>query len=316
MWEWIRKLICKIFLGGLKPKDITVVEESTNDNGYLTGKAKKNPGAIRAKSKEDMAKKVLAKLGFCGCIRMLKLVGHGCPGNISVGAGQGWVKCKQINGDGDDWKKAFSKLKKRFCKNGRILLVGCNVGACEKGRSKLKELADFFGVPVEAPTGKTYGDCSEEAGSEHVVAKPGEGKPPHKESPSDKKKKKEAKPGGVQTFPFEVDRIRSLGIHPAELFREDLSIDGAAYVLTEEEAIRRFFERIDFSHTVDGEGLGAKYNAYVFVDLAGEVAQYRICADFDYFLAAGDWKRMYEITWDLKQELRGLMDEILSAELG
>jgi len=50
------------------------------------------------------------------------------------------------------------------------------------------------------------------------------------------------------------------------------------------------------------------------INVSGGVKEYRICADFDYFLAAGDWKHMYEITWDLKQELRRLMDEILTLE--
>ena len=315
MWEWLRKLICAIVLGGLKPKDITVVEDSTNDNGYLTGKAKKNPRAIRAKSKEDMVKKIRTELGFCGCIRVLKIVGHGSPGNISVGDGQGWERCKHINGNRDEWEKPLSKLKGRFCKAGRILLVGCNVGACEKGRSKLSELAGFFGVPVEAPTGKTYGDCSEEAGSEHVVAVPGEGKPPHKESPSDKKKK-EAEPGGEQRIPFDVGTVRRVGVHPAQLVRGRFPLDAAAHVLGDERSIREFFDRIDFSHTVNGEGLGADYNAHVLIDIAGEVVEYRICADFDYLLAVGDWRNMYEITWDLKRELRDRMDGIVSAELG
>lgn len=42
-------------------KDIVVVEDSANDNGYLTGKANGNPNAIRATSKQDMVDKVLNK---------------------------------------------------------------------------------------------------------------------------------------------------------------------------------------------------------------------------------------------------------------
>lgn len=314
LWNWIKKLICALLrlLGFARSVDITVVEDSANDNGYLTGKANHNPGSIRATSKEDMVDKVLDKLGMCGCIRTLKLVGHGSPGNISVGDGQGWESCKHINGNRDEWEEPLSKLKGRFCKNARILLVGCNVGACENGAEKLQELADFFGATVEAPTGKTYGNCTEEDGSEHQIATPGGETPPHKESPSDKKKKKEAKPGGEQMMPFRIEEIKSIGIHPAQLARELKSYEDAAYMFSDQESIKQFVSGIDFSHTVDGEGLGADYNAYVFINLMGSVKEYRICADFDYFLEKNDWKNMYEITWELKQKLRKLMGEILA----
>lgn len=79
-------------------KDIVVVEDSANDNGYLTGKANGSPSAIRATSKQDMVDKVLNKLGKGDCIKTLTLIGHGAPGAISVGAGQGWGVCKEING--------------------------------------------------------------------------------------------------------------------------------------------------------------------------------------------------------------------------
>ena len=154
IFDWLRQLICIILklLEFAKRKDITVVEDSDNDNGYLTGKANHNPGCIRATSKEDMVDKVLDKLGTCDCIKTLKLVGHGSPGNISVGDGQGWESCKHINGNRNEWEALLSELKGKFCRNAKILLVGCNVGACENGSEKLQELADFFEVTVQAPT--------------------------------------------------------------------------------------------------------------------------------------------------------------------
>ena len=303
-------------LGLAKSKDIIVVEDSDDDNGYLTGKANHNPGCIRATSKEDMVNKVLDKLGLCDCIKTLKLVGHGSPGNISVGDGQGWESCKHINGNRDEWEEPLSKLKGRFCNNAKILLVGCNVGACEKGAEKLQELADFWGVTVEAPTGKTYGDCSEEDGSEHQIATPGGEIPPHKESPSDKKKEKEGEPKGEQKMPFKIEEIKSIGIHPAQLARELKSPEDAAYIYSDEKNMKRFISGIDFSHVVNGEGLGADYSAHVFINIMGKVKEYRICADFDYFLEKNDWKNMYEITWDLKQEIRKAMDEILAQHKG
>lgn len=303
-------------LGIAKKRGITVVEDSTNDNGYLTGKANLNTGCIRATSKEDMVNKVLGKLGPCDCIKTLKLVGHGSPGNISVGDGQGWESCKHINGNRDEWETPLSKLKGKFCKNAKILLVGCNVGACDAGAEKLQELADFFGVTVEAPTGKTYSNCTEEAGSVHQIATPGGETPACKPSPSDTKKKKEGKPKGAQKLPLNIEDVKSIRIHPAQLGRDVKESKETARVYSGGENIKRFFSGIDFSHAVNGEGLGADYNAYIFIDQKGEEKEYMVTADFDYFLEKGDWKNMYEITWDLKQELKKNMNEILAKHKG
>jgi hypothetical protein len=294
-------------------QEITVVEDSANDNGYLTGKAQKNAGCLRATSKEDMVEKVLQRLGACNCIKVLKLVGHGSPGNISVGDGQGWETCKHINGNRDEWEKPLSKLKGRFCKDAKILLIGCNVGACDAGASKLQELADFFGVTVEAPTGKTYGDCTEEAGSEHQIATPGGHKPEHKSSPSDQKKEKEKdkKPergGGVL---FKVEEIRSIAIHPAQLISRLESPRQAAYTYSDEEGIRRFLSGIDATRAINAEGLGADFNAYVFIEFANGSKEYVVCSDFDYFLEKGNWKSAYEVTWNLKEELRAIVHDAL-----
>jgi len=313
IWDWIIRIICGLLrlFGFGRNVDITVVEDSENDNGYLVQKAEHNPGCIRATSKEDMVNKVLNRLRFCDCIKTLKLVGHGSPGNISVGDGQGWESCKHINGNRDEWEAPLSRLKGKFCKNARILLVGCHVGACESGRQKLQELADFFWATIEAPTGNTYGNCTEESGSEHQIATPGGDPPPHKESPSDQKKKKERKPMGEQKMPLKVEEIQSIGIHPAQLAGELESSKDASCIYSEMQDIEKFLSGIDFSHTVDGKGLGADYDAHVFITVKGEVKEYRICADFDYFLEKGDWENMYEITWDLKQELRKLIRETL-----
>lgn len=288
-------------------KRITVVEDSTNDNGYLTGKANKNRGCIRATSKEDMVKKVLDELGPHDCIRKLRIVGHGAPGVISVGAGQGYGDCMEINGK-DDWKTVLSPLKDKFCKVGKIVLIGCNVGACEKGRDKLKALADYFGVPVEAPTGSTYGDCSEETGSKRQIAYPDREKPPHKPSPSDERKKKKKKPSGGQKIPFDTETIKRIAVYPPQLVPE--AKEEIEYNFTDPKSIHRFISGIDFSETINGYGLGARYNAFVFIEFEDGIKEYRICADFDYFLAKDDWKNMYETTWDLKQELRKLVADM------
>ena len=308
-------------------KDIVVVEDSANDNGYLTGKANGNPNAIRATSKQDMVDKVLNKLGKGDCIKTLTLLGDGSPVNISVGDGQGWENCKHINNNRDEWEDILSKLKERFCKGGRLVLFGCHVGACEKGRDKLQELADFLGVTTEAPTGEVYGDCTEEAGSEYQIAAPGGPKPPHEPSPSDVKKlelgkrirelrhanKEKEKPGDKQVIPFDIDSLTGIAIYPVQL-RVPTETDRIEYDYTSKEDIRRFISGIDFSHTINGTGLGADYDAYVFLKFDKEIKEYRICSDFDYFLAKGDWKNMYEISWDLEQELKTLVEQKLKRQ--
>ena len=308
-------------------KDIVVVEDSANDNGYLTGKANGNPNAIRATSKQDMVDKVLNKLAKADCIKNLTLLGDGSPVNISVGDGQGWENCKHINNNRDEWEDILSKLKERFCKGGRLVLFGCHVGACEKGRDKLQELADFLGVTTEAPTGEVYGDCTEEAGSEYQIAAPGGPKPPHEPSPSDVKKlelgkrirelrhanKEKEKPGDKQVIPFDIDSLTGIAIYPVQL-RVPTETDRIEYDYTSKEDIRRFISGIDFSHTINGTGLGADYDAYVFLKFDKEIKEYRICSDFDYFLAKGDWKNMYEISWDLEQELKTLVEQKLKRQ--
>jgi hypothetical protein len=299
------------------PKDITVIEDSDNDNGFLTEKAENNPDALRATSVQDMADKVTGSLAEGETIGTLTLIGHGSPGNISVGDGQGWESGKHIDGNRDEWEGPLGQLKDKFGENGRLVLIGCNVGSCDDGRNKLKELADFLGVPVEAPTGEVYGDCTEEEGSEHQVAEPGEPAPPHKDSPSDTDKKKTdvvsvttpvSQLTEKQKYPFDVESISGIAIYPMKLkkeyAREDIQFD-----FTKKDVIKKFFSQIDFSPPLDGTSLGADYIASVFLKIGDQIVEYRIFCDYDYFLKKDDWKNMYDISWKLKQALRKMMKE-------
>ena len=60
--------------------------------------------------------------------------------------------------------------------------------------------------------------------------------------------------------------------------------------------------------------MGADYDAYVFLKFDKEINEYRICSDFDYFFAKRDWKNMYEISWDLEQELKTLAEQKLKRQ--
>lgn len=309
-------------------KDITVIEQSDNDNGYLTQKAEGNPDAHRATSVEDMVDKVLDDLGEGETIGTLTLVGHGSPGNISVGDGQGSEDGKRINGNCEDWEPHLEKLKGKFGPGGKVVLVGCNVGSCDKGRNKLKKIADVLGVPVEAPTGKTYGDCSEEPGSEHQVAEPGEDPPEHKDSPSDTKKKKEAPASEIpvntqvdstqqtatrdQAVPLiNPDSVLGIAVYPIE-FQGDYNMGNIVWDIVNRDEINDFFANIDFTTPINGLAVGANYNARVFLNINGRIAEYRIFCDFDYFMTEGDWENMYDIAWPLKQKLRVIVDSKLA----
>lgn len=161
-------------------REIVVIERSDNDNGYLDKAAEKNAGKnpIRCSSKADMVAKILATLGPGDCIKRLRIIGHGSPGNISTGDGQGWESCKHIDNNRPEWAPALRPLVGRFCTDASIFLEGCNTGAEQDGANKLFALATFFGVTVAAYTGKVYGDGSTEKGTRVQRVRPGEGVPP------------------------------------------------------------------------------------------------------------------------------------------
>jgi hypothetical protein len=300
------------------PKDITVIEDSDNDNGFLTEKAENNPDALRATSVQDMVDKVTGSLADDETIGTLTLIGHGSPGNISVGDGQGWESGKHIDGNREEWEGPLGQLKDKFGENGKLVLIGCNVGACDDGRTKLQELADFLGVPVEAPTGEVYGDCTEEEGSEHQVAEPGEPAPEHKASPSDTDKEtKEDEvplPTSVsqitekQKYPFNVDSISGIAIYPMKL-KKEYALKDIQFDITKKSDIKKFFSQIDFYPPLDGTSVGADYIALVFLKIGDQIVEYRIFCDYDYFLKKGDWKNMYDISLKLKQKLRKIVKE-------
>lgn len=153
-------------------KNITVVEKPKDKDDALDAAAGHFPGSIRITSKADLAAKVLGALGPGDCIKTLTIVGHGAAGIIGTGEGKGSEQCKHINGNADEWKPALQGLKGKFCAGAKIVIWGCNVGAGKEGAAKVKEIADYFGVPVEAQTGKVYPDGTKEPGSTTVTGNP------------------------------------------------------------------------------------------------------------------------------------------------
>jgi len=167
------------------PMDITSIDSSSDTNAgdnntFLKGARSKIDGELTHDSVEDLVKKVIKKLGKNGCIRTLDIVGHGGSGILVVGGRRtAGIKGKQINGDKKDWEDELKKLKKRFCKKGKLRLLGCSVGVCDKGASKLQQVADVVGVPVSGAsrdlTSDDYGSKGFKGSSKDLIeVKPGD----------------------------------------------------------------------------------------------------------------------------------------------
>lgn len=136
--------------------NLTVVESTTDDNGYDSVSGALRVGEIDASSVKDMVDKIIAhaRANEC-CIKSLTIIGHGCPGNISIGNGQGGAdREKEINGNNENvWGPELDRLKPFLCTGATIYLRGCNVGADQAGADKLRAIARRLGVDVTAPTG-------------------------------------------------------------------------------------------------------------------------------------------------------------------
>jgi len=320
-------------------KNINVVEDSPNDNGVLPQLAQHFPNSLRVTSKADLAKKVLGALGPGDCIKTLTIAGHGAPGIIGTGDGQGNEQCKHINGNSAEWKPALQGLKGKFCPGAKIVLWGCHVGAGTEGAAKVKEIADYFGVPVEAQTGTVYGDGTTEPGSQTVTGTPTNPAPPPATTPSGpckKKRKKGERPAQV-VFPAQngrpvlVSEIASAAFIPSSLFSvafttplggnlaatATLTPDGQ--IIAEQNAVQSpsLLQQITAGVATDmlgsTEGVGTKLNAGMVLRLtSGETLLYFITGDFAYVLDHGDAANTLETTCEGSALYRLLTEEPLA----
>lgn len=251
-----------------------------DDNGASLYNLRANPKAILVGSKKELAEKLTkyAKDNDC-CIKKITFMGHGRPGQISVGDGQKKEECKYINGhpgNEADWKRDLAPLKKILCKDATFVLKGCGVGYCSIGLYKMQELAEEFGVTVIAPTVKTKGgqgiDDLDEDDVRRVTPPVGEkAKPDAKcneawESGARDEAESEAEAGlGV---PF-TDAVVALGFYAAS--DEDVpSIqDMPELPITDPEWIALFTEQIDPSRAYDATGEEYESEAIIVIQYAG-----------------------------------------------
>lgn len=291
-------------------KTITVVEQepaSPPDNGFLAQKAGKNAGCLRVTSVKDMVDKVINSLKPNEKIQRLVIYGHGQPGVVGIGDGMGWQTGKHINSD-TAWQNELKRLKGKFTDDGEIFLGGCNTGANEAGSNKLKEVADVTGVTVKAPTGKVYGDCTEEAGSVHQKGYPGSPALPPIGTPGDeKKRKKEASTAHSFSMAELRNNISAVYFQPPQ--NPINSASDAKYKFTDQQTVKKFIDGIDYSHTVNVKGVSGKLSGQVFLIRNGVPEEYTVFSDCDYFLKKGDWTKAYEVKLSLKNMLKGLMED-------
>ena len=155
-------------------------------------------GEVDVKSVKELVDHVDKNVGKKDCIENITIIGHGRPGNISVGDGQGHDNKKRIGLTNENiWGPLLDRLACRFCKGGTVYLRGCNTGADKEGAELLHRIKLRLKCAiVQAPTGicnplYTTGKDQE--------SKPKEKKPPKvipnpdKKSKKDKKKKKKEK---------------------------------------------------------------------------------------------------------------------------
>jgi hypothetical protein len=166
-------------------KTIVVVEKSANaddktnheDNGKgLPAGAK----AVEASDLKDAAAKITGELKAGDCIKRLDFRGHGASGMQSVGDGVNREAGKYINTGKEEWKTELAGLKGKFCKDAVIHLWGCNTGSCDTGASKLKEIADFFGVKARGAVNTVIAGQQESYTGPVQEADPDKPKPEHK----------------------------------------------------------------------------------------------------------------------------------------
>jgi hypothetical protein len=136
---------------------VTVVDFGENTDVYNWREAIIHIGEIEAESVDQMVADVTAEVGDAATdsISRLTLVGHGSPGNVSVGDGTGWVAEGNISTG--NFRPSIAQLTPYFRNDATVVLYACNVGRGPRGARFIQRLADFWQVNVAAPTGGVDG---------------------------------------------------------------------------------------------------------------------------------------------------------------
>lgn len=189
---------------------IVAVEQSTDtaaETNHEQNKRGLPAGAVlvTVSSLTDANTKILGKIGANDCIKHLHFRGHGAAGVQGVGDGVKWSDDKEIDTGAAQWKTGLAGLKAKFCADAVIHLWGCHVGSCDKGATKLKEIADEFNVTVRGAVDLVTAGGQETYTGAIQEARPNQPKPAHKTAKDEKAPKKKEQKCDVN-YDGDVDR--------------------------------------------------------------------------------------------------------------
>jgi hypothetical protein len=185
------------------------VESTIFDNGYdkrwreIISSSPSKDYLITYYNKEGLVAGILEGLhktlraGKTAPINELRIYGHGKPGLIGTGRGQGpfyvhstFIASSNVYwGEANDWPEAFEAIKGRFAVGAVISLYGCSAGEDSDGALLVWQLAKYFGVKVRAAIGLVDGgqepDCWQTATPEMPEPPPPVPGPPPALNPLD-----------------------------------------------------------------------------------------------------------------------------------
>jgi hypothetical protein len=214
-----------------------------------------------------MVDELLDHLDDGDCIKSLDIIGHGKPGEIGVGDGRGNEEGKHIDGDEEEWGDDLARLRNRFCDDAEVRLLGCNTGVCDKGASKLYDLAQFLGVTVTGTTRDIYPDDFDTDGfdgddDDIVSVGPDDDEPDCMASDYTKGLKKDETDNR-----FDPEQADILGFGFRDVLRYGLPspLESPSYVFRDSRLLHAILNRFDFSQAYVGANLGARIDALIHV---------------------------------------------------
>jgi hypothetical protein len=138
----------------MSDKVINVIDKAGDYNGHLFVQWLVHWRPVLARNVEDMVDGIIARAKTLATIELLRLFGHGSPGDQGMGCGMSaGTAATNIAVDGTgklNNQKKLLLLKPYFAKGAVVQLHGCEVGAGSAGRQLLTLLADLWDVRVQA----------------------------------------------------------------------------------------------------------------------------------------------------------------------
>jgi hypothetical protein len=291
---------------------VTVVETGGEDNGANFWAGVFSVGEIDATSVKDMVDKLIAHADENGCcIKKLTICGHGSPGNVSVGDGQGHEPGKHMNGNEAEWGPELDRLRPKLCPDAVVTLRSCNTAAEQRGADKLFALARRLGCTVRGYTGTIYQGPVPDGTGEWLEATPTR-RPPVRPVPAGSKKKKPK--GAAQQ---RAARVQNVGVPyrtargPAVL--HFAALPGARVIGRLGSKVSTTLSKADVralaAAVLEYEpviGQGAAFDIEAEIRVMGAPASY-VVGGGSYLIPGGDWAVAYPVGPTLRKRLWRLL---------